>query len=187
MPLLKNRSSLGLTRTFCECFYLNEMMITKALFVSAFLFISHPAIVVSGQGRPEWIGQVKEALKREEPLWKIGEGLVNDSGASYGESFRLTKGAQTGAVQIVVYYILTNPEETFSGLVTATDNINGKRQTKTKHDGIGTEAYMWAGSNAGGYATLIFKKDRTFVTVFLPGKATAQRVAKLVASQIPGI
>ena len=160
-------------------------MITKPSFVLAFLFISLSAIVVSGQGRPEWIGQVEETLKREEPLWKIGEGLVNDSGASYGESFRLTKGAQTGAVQIEVYYILTNPDETFSGLVTATDNIHGKRQKKTKLDNIGTEAYMWAGSNAGGYATVMFKKDRTFVTVFVPGKATAQRFAKHVANTLP--
>ncbi len=151
----------------------------------ALLLVSLSAVEVSGQGRPGWIGRVEDTLRREEPLWKIGDRLVNDQGASYTESIRLKKGPSTGAVQMTVYYILTNPEETFTGLVTATDNIHGKRKKKTRLDGIGTEAYMWPGRNAGDYATVMFKKDKTFVEVFMPGKATAQRVAKHIAGQIP--
>ncbi len=136
------------------------------------------------QGRPEWIGQVKQTLKQKETAWKIEDGLLNDSEVMYEESFRFKKGAFTGVVEIDVYYILTNPEETFGGIVTVTDNLS-KREKKTKLPGLGDEGYMWTSSNAGDYTKILFKKDKTFVSIWLPGRALAQRVAKHVAAHMP--
>ena len=157
----------------------------KFFFAFAFVIISLSTLGIRGQGRPEWLGRFEDTLKAKEKLWKIDNRLVNADGSLYSESFRLKKGAFTGAVQIQAYYILENPDETFTGLVLASDNIMGKRQTKTKLEGLGTEAYMWSGNNADDYTTVFFKKDKIFVTVFMPGRATAQRFAKHVASQIP--
>jgi len=159
------------------------MMIRKICTLALVIFF----LSVTGayaQGRPEWIAKVSETIKLKEPTWKIGEGLVNDQGASYTESIRLTKGGVTGAIEMTSYSILTNPEETFTGLVTVTDNLTRKSRKKVKLAGLGDEGYMWAG-NAADHATVFFKKDRVFVTVFLPGRANAERFARLVASHIP--
>jgi len=137
------------------------------------------------QGRPAWIGQVEQTLKQKETAWKIGDGLINDHGATmYEESFLFKKGALTGVVEIDVYYVLTNPEETFGGLVTVTDNLS-KRAKKTKLAGLGDEGYMWTSSDRNDYTKILFKKDITFVSIWLHGRATAQRVAKHVAAHIP--
>lgn len=157
----------------------------RTIFILTVVILFVPITGVVAQGRPDWMVQVENTLKQKETAWQIGPGLVNDTGASYSESFRLKKGAFTASVQITAYYILENPDETFTGLVTASDNIMGKRQKKTTLEGLGTEAYMWSGSNADDYTTVFFKKDKIFVTVFMPGRATAQRFAKHVASHIP--
>jgi len=135
------------------------------------------------QGKPAWISDVETAIKQKEPTLKIGAHLADENPSSYSQSFKLHRGGSTGGVEITIYKILSNPEETFDGLATVNDNLI--RTKRIKLAGIGDEAYVWTGNNADDYATVFFKKGKTFVTVFLPGKALAQRVAKLVASHIP--
>lgn len=164
-----------------------EMMLQKLLNLTPIILLLLSTGLVFGQGRPEWIGRLEDTIKTKEPQWKIGEGLVtNDDPALYSESIRLTRAGVTGAVQISEYRILTNPIETFQGLVTASDNIQ-KRSTKTRLTGLGDEAYMWAGTNASAnaHATVFFRKGKTYVTVFLPGKVAAQRFAKHVFDHMP--
>ncbi len=155
----------------------------KTIFTLGLVIAFLSATGALAQGRPEWMAKVGETIRLKEPAWKIGDGLVNDQGASYTESIRLTKGGVTGAIQMTSYSILTNPEETFTGLVTVTDNLTRKSR-KMKLAGLGDEGYMWAGA-AADHTTVFFKKDRVFVTVFLPGRANAERFARLVASHIP--
>jgi hypothetical protein len=158
-------------------------MITR-IFIFAAMVLS--VFIANGvaQSRHEWIGKVKETIKLEEPAWKIDGSIVNNDGAHYAESIRVKKGSYTGVVEITVYDILTNPEETFTGLVTVRDNLS-RRQKKTRIEGLGDEAYMWAGSNADDYTSIYFKKDKTFVSIYLPGRTTAQRIAKHVGAKIP--
>ena len=156
----------------------------RTLFILTLVIIFLSVTVAFAQGRPEWVVQVKQTLKQKETAWKIEDGLLNDSGALYEESFLFKKGAFTGVVEIDVYYVLTNPEETFGGLVTLTDNLS-KREKKTKLPGLGDEGYMWTSGNASDYTKIMFKKDKTFVSIWLPGRALAQRVAKHVAAHMP--
>ncbi|MEO8042922.1 MAG: hypothetical protein ABI646_09955, partial [Acidobacteriota bacterium] len=96
----------------------------------------------------------------------------------------LTKNGVTGAIEISEYIVLVNPIETFRGLVTANDNmIKGAR--KKELSGLGDEAYIWASANPNAHATVFFRKGKTYVAVFLPGKLAAQRFAKHVADNMP--
>ena len=156
-------------------------MKTLSLFAIVILF---SAAAVFGQGRPAWIAKADETIKVKEPAWKSGERLVNDQGASYTEGIKFTKGGVTGLVQITSYSILENPEETFEGHVIAKDNINRKGR-KVKLIGLGDDGYIWPGRAANDFAEVFFRKGSTFVLVFLPGRATAERFARHVASQIP--
>jgi hypothetical protein len=155
----------------------------KKASIFAIVFLSVAVQSAMAQGKPAWISNVETAIKQKEPTLKMGGHLTDENPSSYSESFKLNQGRLTGSVEITIYKILSNPDETFSGRVTVYDNL--LRSKKSKLTGIGDEAYMWAGNNADDYATVFFRKGKTFISVFLPGKATAQRVAKLVASQIP--
>ena len=155
----------------------------KKALIFAIVILSFSAVSAVAQGKPAWISDVETAIKQKEPTLKIGAHLADENPSSYSESFKLQKSGLTGSVEITIYKILSNPEETFGGRVTVFDNL--LRIKRSKLTGIGDEAYMWAGNNADDYATVFFKKGKTFVSVFLPGKAMAQRVAKLVASHIP--
>ncbi|MEP6704765.1 MAG: hypothetical protein ABJB34_08165 [Acidobacteriota bacterium] len=158
------------------------MFKTKFILTLGILFLS--ATVAFGQGRPEWIGQLESTIRQKEPQWKIGDHLVsNDAPEIYSESFRLTKAGVTGAVEITIYTVLINPIETFHGLVTANDNM--MRQRKTVLSGLGDEGYMWAGARPTDHVTVFFRKGKTYVSVFLPGKAAARRFAKHVADHMP--
>jgi hypothetical protein len=151
-------------------------------FALVLLFLSSG--VVYGQGRPEWIGKVETTIRQKEPQYKFGEGLIDEAADHYSESFRLTRRGVTGAIQITAYSILINPIETFRGLVAANDHFM-KRSRKTTLTGLGDEAYMWADANPNAHATVFFRKGKTYVTVFLPGKTAAQRFAKYVADHMP--
>ena len=148
----------------------------------ALLFLGVTASI--GQGRPEWIGRLETTFKTKEPQWKLGKGLVNEMPDQYSESFRLTKAGVTGAVQITAYTTLSNPIETFHGLVTVKDNLT-RNTKKTTLTGLGDEGFMWASANPNAHATVFFRKGKTYVTVFLPGKVAAQRFAKHVADHMP--
>lgn len=157
---------------------------TKTNIVLTLVILFMGASDLFGQERPEWIGQFEKTIKAKEPQWKVAKGHINAAPDHYGESFRLTRAGVSGGIQISAYTILTNPDETFQGLVTIKDNLT-KRATKTKLSGIGDEAYMWASRDPNAHATVFFKKGKTYVTVFLPGKAAAQRFAKYAADLIP--
>ncbi|HUR99855.1 MAG TPA: hypothetical protein VMZ26_17460 [Pyrinomonadaceae bacterium] len=137
-----------------------------------------------GQGRPAWIAKLDETIKLKERSWKPGQRLVNDQGASYTEGITLANGGVRGLIQITSYSILENPEETFEGHVIARDNMN-KKGKKVKLAGLGDEGYVWPGRSATDFAEILFRKGSTFVTVFLPGRATAERFARHVAAHIP--
>ena len=137
------------------------------------------------QGRPDWIAKFEETAKAKEPSWKASDRIVNDQGASYSEGIKFTKGSVTGLVNIISYSILENPEETFQGYVTVRDSHNRKGERKVKLAGLGDWGYIWAGPGPNDFAEVLFKKGSTFVTVFLPGRATAERFARHVASLIP--
>jgi hypothetical protein len=154
------------------------------IIVSSILFLLLSTALAFGQGRPAWIAKVEDTIKLKEPAWKIGDHLVDDQGASYSESFRLTKGGVTGMIQITSYSILSNPIETFEGHVIAKDNIM-KSSRKIKVAGLGDEGYLWPGRNANDFAEVFFRKGQTYVTVFLPGPSTAQRFAEHVAANMP--
>lgn len=154
------------------------------IIVTSILFLLVSTGLAYGQGRPDWIAKVEDTIKLKEPAWKIGDHLIDDQGASYTESFRLTKGGVTGMIQITSYSILSNPIETFEGHVIAKDNMN-KHGRKVELAGVGDEGYVWPGRNADDFAEAFFRKGKTYVTVFLPGPGTAQRFAKHVAANMP--
>lgn len=151
------------------------------LLTLVFVFLVSDAI---GQERPPWLARVDDTIRLKEAAWKAGERLVNDQGGSYTEGTRFTKGGVTGLVQITSYSVLTNPQETFGGCVIANDNIK-RHGKKVKLLGLGDEAYLWPGPKPHDFAEVLFRKGRTFVIVFLPGRVTAERFARHVASHIP--
>ncbi len=160
-------------------------MMFRPIPIFAIVILCLATVGVFGQSRPEWFESARNTIKTKEPGWKMVDVIVTDNTSVYGESIRMRAGAHTGAVEISAYNDLVNPNETFTGQVTVYDNIVGRKQTKTKLNGLGDEAYMWSPKNADDYTTVMFKKGKTFVSIFLPGRSTAQRFAGHIAAHIP--
>jgi hypothetical protein len=137
-----------------------------------------------GQAKPEWITDVENTVRKKEAGWKLNTILGSPRPDGYSGSFRLTAGNTSGSVTIQAYTTLTNPIETFEGLITITGNTLGKGAEKVTVPGLGDEGYLWARS--GNQHSLVeFRKGRTFVQVYMPGKETALRIARHVLEHIP--
>lgn len=165
--------------------FMNKSVFAKALVAALFAIIFSSSIATGQEVKPRWIISLETAIKEQEKEWKIDDVTYQGNSDSFTGSIILKRGDVRGAVEIHSYEILTNPEETFQGQNIATSNIIGKRMTKKKLDGYGDEAFLWTPTNPNGHAQLHARKGKTFVSVFIPNVATAQRFARLALSLIP--
>ncbi|PYS99816.1 MAG: hypothetical protein DMF63_09980 [Acidobacteria bacterium] len=156
----------------------------RSISIFAIVILYLGALSAFGQGKPAWINDIETAIKQKEPTFVIGDRRITENLSAFSERLVLNKGGVTGLVDITTYTVLSNPEETFDGLVEIENNVHANVKG-TKIADLGDAAYIWAGKNADNFATINFKKGKTFVRISLPGKATALRFAKLIESHIP--
>ena len=152
-----------------------------------FSFLVVLAFSISGvaQAKPEWITNVENTIKTKEKRWKLSNILGSGTPDQYSESFRLTARGVTGSVSIQAYTILRNPIETFEGFVIVTDNTLGRRSRKVSLPNFGDEAFIWEPGGGASHTIVQFRKGKTFVNVYMPGKETALRIARHVLEHVP--
>jgi hypothetical protein len=159
-----------------------ECLIMKSRFILIIALALFFSVSGFAQHKPAWITSVENTIKKKEKFWKIENKFDRPQADSY--SFTLKSGNTRAGIQITAYRQIANPEETFTGLVTAFDSTVGKNLKKTDLANLGNEGYMWTGPN-GNSASLMFRKDKVFVRIFAPSEKIAKRFAQYVFEQIP--
>lgn len=155
----------------------------KLQFICVFALVLLCSVNGFAQDKPSWITSVENTIKQKETDWKIERKIERIRDDNY--SFTLKSGNYTALIQITAYRIITNPEETFNGLVISFDNTMGKNQKKSKLENFGNEGFIWNNLNQDSWTTIKFRKKNIFVNVFAPSEKTARRFAQYVLEQMP--
>lgn len=136
------------------------------------------------QDKPSWITAIEKTIGEKETEWKIEAKIERADAVSFHETLVLKSAGNIVSIEITEFGKITNPEETFDGLVTVFDNTMGKTMTKTKLENFGDQGFIWTDPKKDGWAKIKFRKKDIFVNVFASSEKITRRFAQYVLDQM---
>jgi len=155
----------------------------KLLILTWLLFWS-PSNVIA-QDKPQFIGEVEQVFRENEPKWKVERTYINSGLGFFKEDIVFRNGKVQASVSIAIWEKVENAREAFRGESIAFDNITGKKMLKSRLQGLGEDSYMWTNRNSSAWPTIRFRRAGVIVEVFAPSVITAKRFAQYVSDRIP--
>src|SRR6266853_778240 len=113
----------------------------KLLILTWLLFWS-PSNVIA-QDKPQFIGEVEQVFRENEPKWKVERTYINSGLGFFKEDIVFRNGKVQASVSIAIWEKVENAREAFRGESIAFDNITGKKMLKSRLQGLGEDSYMW--------------------------------------------
>jgi hypothetical protein len=157
---------------------------TEILRLALLLTISCcPAFIIaqetSKQDIPPLAKKLENVFEEKEPKWKIERPYVQMSPPVM--HLRSVDG------DVLIYFWIMddelNAKAVFDGEVVALGNILGTRKKEIKLPDLGDDNRL-SRDRSGSFATLVFRKDKTFIKVAAPSEVIAKRFAGHVFDQI---
>ncbi len=154
------------------------------LLVSILMVLWFPSNLIA-QDKPQFIGEVEQLFRENEPKWKVERTYVNSGSGFFKEDIVFRNGKVQASISIGVWEKVENAREVFKGESIAFDNIIGKKMVKNSLPNLGEDSYIWTYLNSSAWPTIRFRKDGVIVEVYAPSVAIAKRFAQYVAKRIP--